>query len=73
MPLMTKRKADGPKRIRKGYNLNVWINPALGNVIDAYLATTRPRSDKTAVVEMALEEMFKAKGLWPPPQPEGGA
>lgn len=51
-----------PKRVRHGYNLNVWIDPALGEALDAALADIVPRTSKTAVIEMLLGEWIKAKG-----------
>lgn len=74
MPSMPKRKpgSEQPKRKppnRSGEPLNVWIDNALMAALNAYIEATVPRTSKTAVVELALHELLKAKGHWPPPSP----
>ncbi len=75
---MAKRRTDKPtdppppKRVRKGYNLNVWIDSELGRVVEAMLAGIEPATDKTALVELALRNLAKSQGYWPPPAVEAG-
>lgn len=62
--LMAKRKAASPRR--KGVNLNVWLPRALGEALEQYVETLRPRTDKTSIVEMLLEDFLAKQGVWPP-------
>jgi hypothetical protein len=71
MSVMAKRRqsepADGNSgRIRVGENLNVWVREEIVEALRAYLASVRPRTTKTASVEVALEEFLRARGFWPP-------
>ncbi len=36
--------------------------------LERYLSSTRPRPDKGATVEVAIEDFLKSKGFWPPKQ-----
>lgn len=75
-----KKTGDGEGGARKpnrspSYPLFARIPPALGEALDAYLASLEPRSTAAAVVELALQKLLKEKGFWPPKQqdqPEGG-
>ncbi len=51
---------------RTGVPLNVYIDPQLRAVLDAYLAHAKPKISLTATVEDALQDYFQAKGMWPP-------
>lgn len=68
MPIMAKKKpkpeppAQAPKRIREGYNINIWIDPRLGAVLDTVLdGKIIPRTSKTALIEMLLHRFFEEK------------
>ncbi len=68
MPTMSKKKPDGkPKRVRHGFNLNLWIGQQVGEAFAALVDGIEPRTNKSAYVEMLIREHLKAKGLWPPP------
>jgi hypothetical protein len=74
MSLMSKRKpkdeaasSRSPRPSRSGRNVNVWLRPDLGEALGAHLETARPRTSLTAVIEAALEEYLKSRGLWFPP------
>ncbi len=66
MFLMSRKRPGRPKRLHKGVNLNVWINGDLAAAFERYLLSHRPRTDKTAAVEHALERMLTDFGHWPP-------
>jgi hypothetical protein len=42
------------------------IAPALGQALDGYVASVRPKTTQTAVLELALEEYLAKHGFWPP-------
>jgi hypothetical protein len=47
--------------------LGVYIDDKLAAALSAYLGSTRPKTSKTAVVEVALEEFLAGRGYWPWP------
>ena len=63
---MTERK----KPNRTGVGLGVYIDPALAAAFSRYIAESRPRTNKTAIVEMLLEEFLREKGYWVEPSGE---
>lgn len=68
-----RKKTGGKKRPPQGRSPSVTVfarvSPELGSALDAYIEGTRPRTDKTAVVALALEEYLTKVGFWPPPAP----
>lgn len=74
MLVMAKKRQDDsekpkPHRAAK-YILYARLPPALGDVLETYIRQTKPRPDKTAVVELALEEYLARVGFWPPADKE---
>lgn len=71
MSVMSKRKPKGEatssRPPRSGRNVNVWLRPDLGEALEVHLETARPRTSLTAVIEVAIEEYLKSRGLWSPP------
>jgi len=63
--------ATAPKRVRVGRNLNVWLPEPLMQALERYVNESRPRTDKTAVAEVAVEEFLTTRGYWPPAEPPG--
>lgn len=55
------------KRVRAGYNVNVYLDSELGKVIDRFLREHRPKTDKTGLTEAALIKFLGDCGYWPPP------
>lgn len=72
IPDMAKKKPNGPGRPATGRKPTITIyarvRPELGEALEAYLASLRPRPTGTAVLEAALEDFLQGKGFWPPPQ-----
>ena len=70
---MAKRKPgnqnDPPRKPpnRTGEPLNVWLRSELMAVLRDVLANTTPRTSKTALVELALEDLFRKLGYLPRP------
>jgi hypothetical protein len=64
-PRGTRRNARGQR------NLNVWIDDHLDAAFEEAVEAVRPRTHKTALLEVILEEYLAGKGLWPPKK--GGA
>jgi hypothetical protein len=75
LPGMPKKKPRGGKRKPQGrspaYVVFARVDPRLGEVLEDVVETTRPKTDKTAIVEAALEMYFTSLGKWPPAE-EGG-
>jgi hypothetical protein len=73
IPIMGRKQkppADGPKKGQGRspfYQVYVRIRPDLGVAFERYLATLRPRSSNTAVVEVMFEEFLASRGFWSPP------
>jgi hypothetical protein len=61
---MAKRK---PQNRAPAYVLYARIDPKLGEAFERYLAVTKPTPTATSAVELALERLLEAAGLWPPP------
>jgi hypothetical protein len=59
------KKQKRPTTPRDGYNVNVWINPAVGAVVENDIHTSRLKVSKTAIVELALIEYYERQGKWP--------
>ncbi len=57
---------DMAKRKRIGRNVNVYIDPRIGKVLDKYVEDALPRTTVTAVIEKALLKLFEAENKWPP-------
>jgi hypothetical protein len=66
---MTRKRPGRPKRLHKGVNLNIWIDGRLAEAFERFIEEHRPRTDKTAAVEHALEKMLTELSYWPPPAP----
>jgi hypothetical protein len=45
------------------------ISPALGEALDRYIDSLRPRPTMTSVLEVMVEDYLKSKGFWPPQEP----
>lgn len=58
--------APPSKRKRTGRNLNVWIDPAIMDAFDRYVAETEPNPTNTSTVETALKRFLGSVGYWPP-------
>lgn len=57
---------SGPKRVRSGVAINVYIDPQVAEAIDGYLSGLDPQITKTALVESLFRNLLREKGLWPP-------
>lgn len=60
-----KKKPTGPKRVRAGTAINVYVDDALGDALDAYLESTEPRVSKTAYIEALIKADLRRLGRWP--------
>jgi hypothetical protein len=67
--MATPKKKRRRQRIRGGYSINVWVSNEHGAAFEALLS--RNRRTKTAELELMIEKVCAAEGLWPPPA-EGG-
>lgn len=67
MPRMAKQKPQPPatKRTREGVNINVWVEPELGEAFEKYLEEVRPKPTRKTAVEAALELLLTQAGRWP--------
>jgi hypothetical protein len=52
-----------------GRNLNVWLPEPLLTAWERSVNDSRPRTDKTAAAEVAVEEFLTSRGYWPPASP----
>jgi hypothetical protein len=59
-------KAAPAKKNRTGVGVGLYLPGALVEALDRAIEESRPRSNKTAIIEMLLEEWLAGKGLWPP-------
>jgi hypothetical protein len=67
MPGMTKKNSNQkPRGRRPAYTVYARISPELGEAFEQFLASRRPKPTLTSAVEMAIEELLKSEGLWPP-------
>jgi hypothetical protein len=71
MPVMAEKNPAGRKRVRKGYNLQVWIDSLVGECAERFLREHEPRTDKTGLAEAALKKFLTEYGYWPPPPANG--
>lgn len=46
------------------------ISSKLAKVLKRHVDTVRPRSNNSAVIELALEQYFAGLGQWPPAEPQ---
>lgn len=74
---MTKKKpaprGEGSKKPQgrsPAYTVFARVPIQLGQALEAYVNSTRPRTDKAAVVEVALEDFLTKVGFWPRPADE---
>lgn len=71
-----KKKTGKPGRPATGrtpvFSLHVGIKPALGEALEAYVASIVPKTTLRAVTEMFLEESLRKIGFWPPPEEKEG-
>lgn len=44
------------------------IPPAMAAVLEEYIGGIRPKTNISAVIELALEQYLTSIGLWPPPE-----
>jgi hypothetical protein len=51
---------------RSGKPFTMRLDPEILEVLDKYILRQRFRTSRTDVIEVALQEMFKAEGWWPP-------
>ncbi len=56
---------------RSGKPVQVYLSDELVAALDAYIARARPRPTKTAVIEMALEDLLRKAGDLTQPPGEG--
>jgi hypothetical protein len=71
MPGMAKKKSDKADKAQgrsPSYTVFARIAPELGEALDKYLASIRPKPTTTAVVETALEDFLAKAGFWKPPE-----
>lgn len=62
--LRMSKKRPKPKQVRKGTNLNVWLNEELMAAFNLLIGQTR--RTLTAETELMMESHLRANGLWPP-------
>lgn len=60
----TNRKPPRKPPVRQGVPVTVWLNDQLMAMLERHRQHTR--RTRTAEIEIALEEMLKTEGLWPP-------
>jgi hypothetical protein len=68
---MARKQPKPEKRGRTGKPIQVYLSDELSAALDAYVEATRPKSTKTAVIEMALEDLLRRSGDLPPAEGEG--
>lgn len=71
MPVMARKKTSPstePKQQpqRSGKAVHLWLDEQLVAILDDFVRTNDLSPTKTAVIEAALREYFRAKGYWPP-------
>jgi hypothetical protein len=74
MPATMARKRHKPEQEptpgrpkRSGKPVQIYLSDELSDALDAYIEATRPKPTKTAAIEMAIEDMLRQAGNWPPP------
>ena len=74
MPATMARKQNKPEQQptperqpsrRSGKPVQVYLSDKLSEALDAYIERTRPKPTKTAVIEMALEDLLRKSGDLP--------
>lgn len=60
-----------PSSRRSGKAVQVYLPDELSDALNAYIGGTRPTPTKTAVIEMALEDLLRKAGYLPERKPEG--
>lgn len=79
IPLMAKAKrgrrpkykpSDNTPEGRSGRYLNLLIDPELMEALENFIAAQKFKTTKTDVTEVALQEMLKAEGFFPPKKPK---
>lgn len=58
------------KPARTGKSLGVYVDTELSEAFGRYIEQSRPRTTRTAVIEMLLEQFLTEKGFWPAEEPE---
>lgn len=70
MVLMAKKPSRGrPSKSTTGGktpSTTLRLDPEVMAVLERYIAAQRYKPSKTEVIELALQELFKAEGYWPP-------
>ena len=70
MTAMSKPKKK-PRPNRAGVPLGLYIRPELFEALGHYVERARPRTSKTGVIEMLLEQFLTAQGDLQPKPAEG--
>ena len=63
------QKRGRPKSRTRKVSVSARLDPGLYDATMMYIDSVRPKTDLTAVFELALEELLKSKGFWPPKPP----
>jgi hypothetical protein len=63
---MAKKKEPAKKPARTGRSTQLYMKQELADALTAYIEATRPRPTITAVLEMALENLLRDAGFYPP-------
>lgn len=58
------------KSARSGKSLGVYVSPKLADAFARYIEQSRPRTTRTAIIEMLLEQFLGENGFWPEEQQE---
>jgi hypothetical protein len=51
---------------RSGKPIQAYISDEMHDALQAFIENSRPRPTMTSVVEMALEDLLRKVGAWPP-------
>ena len=76
MALMAKKPGRKPKHVdqdedgRSGDPISLRLDPELHEALKKFAAAQKFKTTKTDVIEVAIQELLKAEGFWPPPTPE---
>ncbi len=62
--------AERTSQNRSGKSLQLYIPPDLADAFDAYIEASRPKTTKTGIIVMLLEDFLRKAGTLPA---EGGA
>jgi hypothetical protein len=66
MKLMAKRDQKTVKANRTSKPISLRLDPALLGALDQFIGEQKYKTTKTDVIEVALQELLKAEGRWPP-------